>query len=541
MLGCASFTPSLIPRPWYVQGAVAGLSAVAGYALGVFLVWLVHLVSGWTPSPTLVRRLWIVLACLGIPFLTWSMWMGQRWQREIHLLTHVPPPVSYSWISILLLSVSLVLVAVALARVIRWTVRGLSRRLVLHMPNRFAQPVAVLIVAVALVLVNNGLVWRGLVGTANSISGGMNGTTNAGTFRPESPARSGSPASLISWGSLGRQGRDFVALGPTEQDLRAFWGAPAEMPVRVYAGLSSAPSTRQRAALAVRDLERAGAFDRAVLVVTTTTGTGLADPAASEALEYMYRGDTAIVALQYSYLPSFISVLVDHEKAEEAGRELFNQVYDAWSKMPRADRPQLLVTGTSEGAFGSEAAFGGLADIQQRTDGVVWAGAPNFSALHHMFVQRRDPGTPEWQPTYDSGRAVRFASRPADLWKPTGEWERPRIVYLQNGSDPVVYWTPQLLFSKPDWLSEARPPDVSSRMFWIPIVTFWQVSADLPSTYYVPAGHGHRYLSLYVDAWAAVAPPPRWTDDDTRRVRVQLQKNQRKREALTSSLTSSAQ
>jgi uncharacterized membrane protein len=531
LLACVSFTPSLVPRPWYVQGAVAGISAAFGYGIAVFLAWGVHAATGWRPSAALSRRLWVALAVVGVPLLTVSMWQGQRWQRQIHLLTDVPPPVDYAWISILLLATVILLLAVAVARGVRWLVRQVDRRLVRRLPNRLASPLAVVIVAVFLMLLNNGLIWRGLVTVADSASGSLNSATNLGTFRPMAPERSGSPDSLVSWDSLGRQGRDFVGLGPGRADLTAFSGRPAKEPIRVYAGLKSADSLRARAQLAIRELRRAGGFDRAVLVVATTTGTGLVDPAAVEALEYMYNGDTATVALQYSFLPSFISLLVDSDSAQVAGHELFNEVYDAWAALPSGRRPKLLVTGTSIGVFATESAFSGLADIRHRTDGVVWAGAPNFSPLHHMFVQQRDPGTPEWHPTYDGGKEVRFASAPRDLQPDGPRWHRPRIVYLQNGSDPVIFWNPRLAFSKPDWLSEPRPPDVSRDMRWFPVVTFWQVTADLPSTYYVPPGHGHRYNTLYADAWAAVAAPPGWTRQDTIRLRAQLVVNERAREA----------
>ena len=71
---------------------------------------------------------------------------------------------------------------------------------------------------------------------------------------------------------------------------------------------------------AVQELERTGAFDREVLAVVTVTGTGWVDPTAARSLEYEHHGDTAIVAQQYSYLPSWISFLVDADKAAEPVR-----------------------------------------------------------------------------------------------------------------------------------------------------------------------------------------------------------------------------
>jgi uncharacterized membrane protein len=38
-------------------------------------------------------------------------------------------------------------------------------------------------------------------------------------------------------------------------------------------------------------------------------------------------------------------------------------------------------------------------------------------------------------------------------------------------------------------------------------VTFWQVTADLPFATGVPAGHGHKYTSEYIDGFNAVMQP----------------------------------
>ena len=74
---------------------------------------------------------------------------------------------------------------------------------------------------------------------------------------------------------------------------------------------------------------RAGSFQRKYLVVVTTTG-GACRPGAGRLFEYLTGGDCATVAIQYSYLPSWISYLVDQAKALAAGRALFDAVYGAW-------------------------------------------------------------------------------------------------------------------------------------------------------------------------------------------------------------------
>ena len=165
-------------------------------------------------------------------------------------------------------------------------------------------------------------------------------------------------------------------------------------PIRVYSGLASASDAEARAALAVRDLERAGGFQRKNLLVVTTTGSGWVDPALSDSFEYLSGGDSAIVAIQYSYLPSWISYLVDQSKAREAGRALFDAVYGPWSQLPEGQRPRLYVAGESLGSFGGETAFSGEQSLANLTDGALFAGPPNFNTLFREFTDHRDA----WQP-----------------------------------------------------------------------------------------------------------------------------------------------
>jgi uncharacterized membrane protein len=191
----------------------------------------------------------------------------------------------------------------------------------------------------------------------------------------------------------------------------------------------------------------------------------------------MYGGGTAIVATQYSYLPSWLSFLLDRSRSEEAGRLLFDAVHARIEELPENARPRLLVYGESLGSHGSEAAFTTLTDIRAQADGVLWVGPPNSNRLWQALVERRDPGTREVEPVYSGGRVVRFAGDPDDIGRPPTPWYAPRILYLQHPSDPIVWWSPELLFRRPDWLAEPRGVDVSPGMSWYPVVTFWQVSA----------------------------------------------------------------
>jgi uncharacterized membrane protein len=255
-------------------------------------------------------------------------------------------------------------------------------------------------------------------------------------------------------------------------------------------------------------------------VVITTTGSGWVDPSAIDSFEYITGGNSAAVSMQYSYLPSWLSYLVDQDRAREAGRELFDAVYGRWADLPPDSRPRLVIAGESLGSFGGETAFSGEHDLRNRTYGVVFAGPPNFNELYREFVDGRDPGSTEVSPVYRAGRTIRFTADPARELPPTGApWTDGKVLYLQHPSDPIVWWTPRLILEQPDWLAEAANDDVLDTMLWIPFVTFWQVTADLPFATEVPTGHGHVYTDEYIGAWAAVLEPPSWTEEKAARLR----------------------
>ena len=249
--------------------------------------------------------------------------------------------------------------------------------------------------------------------------------------------------------------------------------------------------------------------------MVTTTGSGWVDPALVDSFEYLTGGDSATVAMQYSYLPSWISYLVDQSKAQEAGRDLFDAVYGAWSQLPQGQRPKLFVAGESLGTFGAEAAFSGEYDLHNRTSGALFAGPPNFNTLFRQFLDNRDPGSPEVQPVYKEGQIVRFSNDPGTAIPAAGQpWDGSRVLYMMHPSDPIVWWSSHLIFSTPDWISEPPGRDVLNAMVWVPFLTFWQITGDLPFATGVPSGHGHTYSTEYVDGWNTVLQPPGITSED---------------------------
>ncbi|MFF2088724.1 alpha/beta hydrolase [Nocardia sp. NPDC058176] len=524
-----SVTPSLVPRDWLFQGLISGINAAIGYGLGCLLEWLFRRwVRDRIPmaGPQGRVRYAIKATLVGACALTAALMLVQsaRWQREITSLMGMEGTTTSAYLRTGLLSAAVGVAVVAAYRTVRVAVLVLARQLNrwVRVPRELAPAAGLLVLVVFTVTIFNGVASRAFFAVANSAFSVRNDHTSEYAVQPSKPERSGSPASLAEWDSLGFEGRWFVSKGPGAEQIAAVTGKPAQEPIRAYVGLESMASGQTAAQLAVAELERTKAFEREAMVVVTTTGTGWVNGMAAGAVEYLYGGDTAIVATQFSYLPSVLSFLSDREKAAAASRELFDAVHQRWLAEPEGHRPKLFVYGESLGSQGSEEAFEGLADLREKVDGALWVGPPNSNRLWSQFVDRRDPGSPEVTPVYADGLVVRFADDASDLG-PADTWLPPRIAYLQHPSDPIVWWSADLIFTRPDWLREPRGSDVSTQMRWAPFVTFWQVTADLTNAQGVVDGHGHRYGTLVLDGWLAVAAPPGVSPEVVERIRMSLE------------------
>ena len=530
---CLSLTPSLLPRDWLFAGLIGGINAAIGYGLGVavgklFRRLVLRRKTWWPPSARVLSVLKATTVVASVAACLVIVVPAAAWQRQVSALMGIEGPATAGYYRTVLLALVVGGALVGVARILLDAVKVMARFLIRRwrVNDEVALFIGTAVVAVVVITLVNGVLLRGFLVGANWLFQPQDYTTRPGVEQPLASERSGSPESFAAWDTLGFQGRNFVAGGPDAAELEQINGRPAQEPVRVYAGLQTAETAEQRMAVLLSELERTGAFERELLVIVPTTGTGWVNPVAARALELMYNGDTAMVALQYSYLPSWISFLGDRETSMDSGRMLIDAVHERWVRLPQEQRPKLVLYGESLGSMAGQAAFDFLPDINRMGfDAVLWVGPPNASPLWDALVVRRDPGTPEVHPRYDGGRTVRFspANDPADIVADTAApWDGTRVLFLQHPSDPIVWWSPELLFSEPDWLQEPAGRDRTKSMRWYPIVTFWQVGADMTNAASVPGGHGHNYGESVLDGWVAVAPPPGWTPADTQRVRAAL-------------------
>jgi uncharacterized membrane protein len=266
--------------------------------------------------------------------------------------------------------------------------------------------------------------------------------------------------------------------------------------------MQSGETLQDRVDLIIQELDRTRANLRDAIIIAIPTGSGGINSKSVSTLEYVHGGKTTAIGIQYSYLPSWISFLADQEKTRETGKTLFNAVYDWLEDQDPDSRPKLYMYGESLGTLGADGAFSSAADIRNRTDGILLVGPPGANRLWQDIVADRDDGSRQVLPIYQNGEQIRFRASPDDLKNPQdSEWTAPRAVFLQHASDPVVWWSPELMTGRPDWLEEERGYDVLPSMRWYPLLTFWQVALDLPFAFSATDGHGHRYGVHLVDSW----------------------------------------
>ncbi|HEY5846627.1 MAG TPA: alpha/beta hydrolase [Nakamurella sp.] len=522
----------MIPRSWVFQGAITGISMLAGYGIGVLVHWTFVKAGVRIRWPDRVRRIaWWTLAAATAVLVPLAVVLGVRWQGQVRELFGMPPTGSAHGLVIVLTAVVVAALLLQLFRGLRRITRWLTGWIDRVIPRPVARLISVLVVAVLAVLLVTNVIWAGVLRVLNDTYSAANATFDPTVVQPTAPERSGSPQSNESWESLGAAGRTFVAGGPSIQELRAFAAGSAmdptdvREPIRVYAGLDADGDLAATADRVVVELDRTNAWDRSILVVATTTGTGWIDPGMADSLEYMHGGDTAVATMQYSYLPSWISFVGDRDTPPAAGKALFEAVYARWSQLPENERPRLVVHGISLGSYGAQGAFSGLQDLAARSDGALFVGTPSFTPLWSELTDGRDSGSPQIAPVVADGATARCGVQVpngVDLWRLGGDWDDPRVVYVQHASDGVVWWSPSLLWGKPDWLSEPRGIDVVDAVNWFPVVTFWQLTGDLfvAAGDDIPQGHGHQYRPEYADALAVLWAPEGWSDADTERLKT---------------------
>ncbi|MGH8835094.1 MAG: alpha/beta-hydrolase family protein, partial [Actinomycetes bacterium] len=327
------------------------------------------------------------------------------------------------------------------------------------------------------------------------------------------PTISGSEPSLVSWDSLGREGRRhglaYVRPEPVEPrpagvpdlSIETVMGEPARAtPVQVYVGLDSAPSMSERVELALAEIDRTGAWERSLIMLVSPTGTGYVNYCAVAAVQYLSRGDVAAVTLQYSKRPSPLS-LGKVRGAREQNRLLWLQILGRLRGLPPDRRPRVVLFGESLGAHTSQDVllhWGTLGPQALGIDRALWIGTPYASRWMQQVT-----GPARFDVDSDLVTVVNDFGQLEAM--PQERRRKLRYVLLSHDNDGVTKFGADLIAAPPRWLTDNRPviedmPDVSPRgipasMRWRPLVTFVQLlvdmkNAQLPGVY---RAYAHDY------------------------------------------------
>ena len=508
-----SLTPSLLPRTETVQGILSGCCFAVGYGFGNLAHWLWGFLGLKVPPGRVTRALGVAVGMICLGLVLMALWYSNTWQNSVRAVMEMPPVEDSQPLQIATFAVPIAAAILILGKLLVTIIRLVWRGLLPHMPRRAAFVVATALVALLISILVNNLFLRAALRAADNFYERLDAlVVQTDAEAPSHWFQTGSAVSLIPWEIIGRDSRAYVQSGPDAAEIQAMTGKSALQPLRTYVGLRSAPTVTERAQLALAELVRIGAFERSVLVLVMPVGTGWVDPAAIDTLEYLHGGDVASVAVQYSYLTSVLSLWIEPELGTETAQALFNTVYDYWTQLPRDDRPRLYLHGLSLGALASQNSTTVYDVLADPFDGALWAGPPFSSPIWSRMTESRQPGSPAWLPRFGNSSAVRFMNQSgAKDWEGLS-WGPMRIVFLQYASDPIVFFSFDADWQRPDWLNAPRGPDVSPALNWYPVITFLQLAVDAALAQTPPVGHGHVYAPTdYIDAWVAVTQPEGWT------------------------------
>ena len=510
-----SVSPSLLARSWQWHAVASGVLSAVGYIVGLtiqrFYALVVPRLGVEITAPKAVSIAFRAVLLLGffLWFLRWLLQSYRERKRANHLVGMRGETLGEYLLGTFCAFI-LMLFLLGIAWGLQWIGRAIVIVLSQWMHMVFALALSLLILVVIVYALTSQVLLKLGINFFTRHARKMNNRTAKGIVQPQVPERSGSPQSRSSWRAVGGQGRVFLGRGPSRADIEAVTGCSAMEPIRVYAGMPEEGQSLQSAAdLVVEELHRTGAFDRAVILIATSTGSGWVDEWQVQPLEYLTCGNCATASMQYSFVPSSINFLTDLDVSEEAAVILFETIRRAVDEIPEDRRPALFACGESLGAYASQHVFSGIVDVLSRTDGALWVGTPAFTPMHAELTAIRHRGSPEVAPVVANGRHVRFVNVPENLWEDVygrelGDWNYPRVVYAQHPSDPVVWWNSELVWHKPDWISEKVDGDVSPHMQYTRGATYIQVLVDMPVAGTAPGGHGHTYHEELIPLWEAI-------------------------------------
>ena len=347
--------------------------------------------------------------------------------------------------------------------------------------------------------------WAAVAAVSSKLEEGGEGIEPAHAQPPQTPEVTGSPESGVPWRLLSREGRRWLSMALTPEGIDAVMQTTgAKQPIRVYAALQQADTPEARAQALLAEIDRTGALHRPVFALFSPTGSGYVNYVACETLEYLTGGNCASAAIQYSVLPSSLSLTKVGTGVQQT-RMILDGINMRLREMDPEQQPRVLMFGESLGSQVSEDVFSGTGTFGPKGAGIdsaIWIGTPAATEWRReLWGTRTITEAPQVGPEdYYLPRSI------AD-WAALSDDERDRITYLllQNGDDPIPKFGAEVLWRRPDWLTDGeRPLGAPKGTTWTPVTTFFATFLDLLNALAPTPGvfeeGGHDYRLVLPDA-----------------------------------------
>ncbi len=295
---------------------------------------------------------------------------------------------------------------------------------------------------------------------------------------PTDPHVSGSDHSAVDYSLLGREGARFINSVTTSAHAERLGVKRTHDPIRVFVSIANSDSISSRVSLAMSELIRNKAFDRAYLLIQSPAGSGYANSTPVDVVELLSGGNCAAVSVSYGLLPSFLS-LTKVRLAGETQLELLNAIdHELIGRRNKGKQvPKILLYGESLGARVQQFAIPlGSSDLDKYcVDRALWVGTPG-GRIADAFHQLCD------------GESV-TVDRPEQIPVDSDY----RVWFLEHDGDPVVRFRPDLAWSRPAWLDPELPlgRNIPAEMTWHVGVTWATVLVDTIFATKVKPGEFH--------------------------------------------------
>jgi uncharacterized membrane protein len=376
-----------------------------------------------------------------------------------------------------------------------------------------------------------GVGWFAVAKASTLLSKGGGSLDAALVTAPTTPEVTGSPASGLDWLKQTREGARWLSMALPPETIAAVMGVDsAKQPIRVYASLEVAPDDEERARVLLAEIDRTKALERKAFAIFSPTGSGYVNYVANETFEYLTLGDCASAAIQYSVLPSALSLTkVPTGSAQTA--MVISGVVQRLLAMPKAKRPRFYLFGESLGSQVSEEMFKDTGILSLEGTGIhaaLWIGTPAATVWRRQIWGNR---TITEIPAVGPGPV--YLPRSIADWRALPEEERAKVRYLllQNGDDPIPKFGSQVVWRRPDWLgpNATRPIGAPKGTHWMPVTTFMMTFLDmlnaLTPTPGIFAEGGHDYRDVLPDAISQTWQLPA-TDAQMERINTALRQRE---------------